>query len=205
MIPYLTTRASNQQNDPPPATAHLAEHRERLKAEPSGSGRMNKAAKVEVATESAAKQLSGFLAKYDPAISKLATAARSLLRKRMPTAVELVYENYNALAIAFGPNELASDVIVSVDLHPRWVSLMFIQGSKLPDPERLLRGSGSQARHIRLDDAADLESAAILAIIAEAIRSAPVPLPEKGKGTTVIKTVSKTQRSRRPSSDDPDD
>lgn len=166
---------------------------------------MNKTAKAEVVTESAAKQLSGFLAKYDPAISKLANAARALLRKRMPTAVELVYENYNALAIGFGPNELASDVIISVDLHPRWVNLTFIQGSKLPDPERLLRGSGSQARHIRLDDAVDLESAAILAIIAESIRSAPVALPEKGKGATIIKAVSKTQRSRRPSTDDTED
>lgn len=166
---------------------------------------MSKTAKGAAATESTAKQLAGFLAKYDPAISKLANAARSLLRKRMPTAVELVYENYNALAIGFGPNELASDVIISVDLHPRWVNLTFIQGARLPDPERLLRGSGTQVRHIRLDDAADLESAAILAIIAEAIRSAPVQLPEKGKGATVIKAVSKTQRSRRPTSDDPED
>ena len=165
---------------------------------------MTKAAKVEVSSESAAKQLAGFMAKYDPAIGKLANAARALLRKKMPTAVELVYENYNALAIGFGPSELASEVIVSVALYPRWVALQFVQGAKLPDPERLLRGSGNQVREIRLDDAGDLESAAILAVIAEAIRSAANPLPEKGKGITVIKSVSKTQRSRRPSSDDPE-
>ena len=51
--------------------------------------------------ESPSKQLAGFIAKYDPAVAKLARAARTALRKRLPTAVELVYDNYQFLAIGF--------------------------------------------------------------------------------------------------------
>jgi hypothetical protein len=60
------------------------------------------------ALESPARQLAGFIAKFDPAIGKLVRSARVALRKRMPTAIELVYDNYNALAIGFGSTEPAS-------------------------------------------------------------------------------------------------
>ena len=45
-----------------------------------------------------------FIAKFDPATAKLLRQARLALRKRFPTAVELVYDNYNALAIGWSPN-----------------------------------------------------------------------------------------------------
>ena len=67
--------------------------------------------------DSPAKRLSGFIAKYDPAIAKIVRAARSKLRRMLPAAVELVYDNYNALAIAFGPTEGASDAIVSLAVY----------------------------------------------------------------------------------------
>ena len=50
---------------------------------------------------SPSKELAGFLAKYDPAVAKQARAARTALRKRLPTALELVYDNYQFLAIGY--------------------------------------------------------------------------------------------------------
>jgi hypothetical protein len=64
--------------------------------------------------ETPAKQVAGFIAKFDPAIAKLTRGARAKMRKRLPTAVELVYDNYNALAIGFGPTERTPDAIVTV-------------------------------------------------------------------------------------------
>ena len=93
----------------------------------------------------------------------------------MPTAVELVYDNYNALTIGFGPSERASEVIVSLALYPRWVSLFFLQGAKLSDPEELLGGSGKQVRHIVLGQSNDLDKPAVEALLAEAIRGARHP------------------------------
>ena len=98
-------------------------------------------------------QLDGFLAKYTPEIAALAKDIRAKMRKRLPGAFELVYDNYNALAIGFGPSERASDAIFSIALFPRWVSLFFLQGAGLLDPHKVLKGKGKQARHIVVHDA----------------------------------------------------
>ncbi|MGA7411558.1 MAG: DUF1801 domain-containing protein [Bryobacteraceae bacterium] len=94
------------------------------------------------------------------------------MRKRLPGAVELVYDNYNALAIGFGPSEKASEAIFSIAVFPRWVSLFFLQGATLEDPENLLKGSGRRARHIVLKDAGTLDEPAIEALMAQALKTA---------------------------------
>jgi hypothetical protein len=150
-------------------------------------------------SESPAKQLAGFIAQFDPAIAKLMRSARTALRKRFfPTAVELVYDNYNALAIGWGPNERASEVIVSLGVYARGVSLYFTHGAKLPDPRKLLQGSGNQGRFIRLTSATQLNQHAIASLLHAAIRLGKTPLPTTGRGYTVIKSISAKQRPRRP-------
>jgi len=54
-------------------------------------------------------QLNHFLAKYTPAMVKESRASMARLRRQVPGAVELVYDNYNALVIGFGPSERASE------------------------------------------------------------------------------------------------
>ena len=66
----------------------------------------------------------------------------------------------------FLPSERTSDAIFSIAFWPRWVSLFFLQGAGLPDPSRLLRGSGKIARHIVLEDADDLDKPAVQELIA---------------------------------------
>ena len=48
-------------------------------------------------------QLARFLARYSPEIDTLARAALAKMRAQLPGAIELVYDNYNALVIGFGP------------------------------------------------------------------------------------------------------
>jgi hypothetical protein len=105
-------------------------------------------------TPSAANQLAGFLAKFNPAIAKLAKTARAKFRKRLPGAVEMVYDNYNALVIGFSPSARPSDAILSIVVFPKRVSVCFIQGKHLPDPHKVLQGDGNQVRFIRLDERA---------------------------------------------------
>ena len=151
-----------------------------------------------------AQRLQSFIAKYDPDIATLARSARSKLRKRMPGTIELVYDNYNALAVGFAPTERASDVLVSLALYPRWVSLFFMQGASLPDPQKLLRGKGTQVRHIVLQSAKDLDDPAIQALLDAALQQARTPLAQGGPGKIVIKSVSSKQRPRRPVPQDRD-
>lgn len=143
------------------------------------------------------KQLAGFLAKYTPEIRRLAENALATMRRRFPGAVEMVYDNYNALVIGFGPTDRASEAIFSIVLYPRQVNLCFLQGAKLRDPEKRLRGTGKQVRNIILEDAATLDEPGVTALIARTLASAK-PLDATSPGRLVIKSISAKQRPRRP-------
>jgi hypothetical protein len=150
--------------------------------------------------KSPAAELNGFLAKFTPEVAATAKDALARMRKRWPGAIELVYDNYNALAIGFAPTERASDAVFSIAVFPRWVTLCFLRaGSQLRDPKGLLKGSGSQVRHIRLASAADIDSADVRALMREALALAEVRVPRNAaKGRLIIKSVSAKQRPRRP-------
>jgi hypothetical protein len=144
------------------------------------------------------RQLSGFLAKFTPEVAELAEAVLNKMRRLYPTALELVYDNYNALAIGFSPTERASDGIFSIALYPKWVSLFFLQGARLPDPAGILNGSGNVVRYIVLPNPAMLDDPAVTALMSEAVARARVPFDPKGAHRLIIKSVSAKQRPRRP-------
>ena len=149
-------------------------------------------------TETAEKQLDGFLNAFSPEVSELARKVLAKLRKRLPHAKELVYDNYNALAIGFAPSERASEGIFSIAIYPMHINFFFLQGAKLPDPDGLLRGDGSVVRHIRLEDEKTLDRADVKAMMATAMKLANVPFDKKTEYKLVIKSVSAKQRPRRP-------
>ena len=149
---------------------------------------------------SAASQLNGFIARFTPEIARLARGALARMRKQLPNAHQLVYDNYNACGIGFSSTERASDCIFSIVLYPRRVSLFFLQAMKsnLSDPEKLLQGSGSVVRFIPLDSAAQIESAPVQRLMKQAIAGAKTPISRGGKGKLIIKSISAKQRPRRP-------
>ena len=147
----------------------------------------------------AEQQLASFLAKYTPEMQKAAKAARTKMRALFPRAIELVYDNYNALVIGYGPTEKASDAVCSIAIYPRWVTLFFLNGTKLRDPQKLLGGSGKIVHQIRLGDAGDLDLPAVRALVAQAIGRSDVPFD--GPRKLVIKAVSAKQRPRRPAAE----
>ncbi len=145
-------------------------------------------------------QFAAFMRRYTPEICSLATAAVAKMRKRLPGAIELVYDNYNALVIGFSTTERASDAIFSIALYPRWVTLFFLKGAGLPDPQRLLKGSGNTVRHIVLEDASMLDLPEVKILMREALARAGNPLDRKRPRRMIIKSISATQRPRRPDS-----
>ncbi|MFI5184614.1 MAG: hypothetical protein ACHQNV_09460 [Vicinamibacteria bacterium] len=151
-----------------------------------------------VTGRSAETQLARFITRYSPEVARVARAALKKMRARLPGAVELVYDNYNALAIGFGPTERASDIMFSIALYPRWVSLFFVGGPKLPDPQKRLKGSGSVVRHIVLEDAATLDEPAVRTLMDHALERAAKPLDPGARRRIVIKSISAKQRPRRP-------
>ena len=149
------------------------------------------------AVASPATQLAGFIARFDPTIARLIRAARRALRRRFPTATELVYDNYNFFVIGYSAGGRASDCLVSLVAAANGVGLSFYYGATLPDPQHVLLGRGKQNRFIRLPSAARLAAPAVEALLQAAITKARTPLPKTSRGQTVIMSVSARQRSRR--------
>jgi hypothetical protein len=142
-------------------------------------------------------QLRAFIEKFGPKDQRLIRAVRSAVRKRLPSANELVWDNYNFFVIGYSPTERPTDSIVSIAARANGVGLCFIHGASLPDPKKLLLGSGKQTRFIRLQSAATLAHPDVEALLAAAVDRAKTPLPGTGRGRLIIRSVAAKQRPRR--------
>ena len=141
-------------------------------------------------------QLKAFIDKFDAKNQTAIRAVRNVLRNKFPTANELVYDNYNFFVIGYSPTERPSDTIVSIVAARNGVGLSFYRGATLPDPHKVLQGSGMQNRFIRLESAATLEQPEVAELIAAAVAQAK-PLAESGKGKVIIRAVAAKQKPRR--------
>lgn len=146
----------------------------------------------------AAAQLEGFLDKFSPEVAADVRAMIVYMTSRLPGATILVFDNYNALAIGFGPSAKVGDIVFSLAVYPRWVSLFFGRGTELSDPDAMLRGDGSKVRHIRLTGPEMLADPRVEALIATALALAAPPIDPAATGGLLIKSISARQRPRRP-------
>jgi hypothetical protein len=121
------------------------------------------------------------------------------MRKTIPGGIEFVYDNYNALVFGYGPSERPSEAVVSLAVFPKWVTLCFLQGARLADPKKLLKGGGNIVRSVRLSGPADLDDPDVRRLMRAAIRNASPSFPSRGKPPrTIVKSISAKQRPRRP-------
>lgn len=144
------------------------------------------------------QQLDVLIDRFTPEVAAIARRALVKMRKLTPGSLELVYDNYNALAIGFCPTERAGDGIFSIAVYPRLVRVFFLQGKRLPDPTKRLQGSGSVVRSIPLESVHVLDEPDIRALVDGALERAKIRLDPKQRRRTIIKSVSAKQRPRRP-------
>src|SRR4051812_12493652 len=151
-----------------------------VKKEPSGRRSVQVEVEVPDSTQSAVArraaeaQLRMLIAKFAPAHLRLIGAMRRWLRKRLPTAHELVYEYRDWLVISFSPNEHGYEGVLAIRADANGVKLYFNRGKELPDPEKLLQGS-SQTRWINVEGTSTLARPAVASLIEEAIARNLVP------------------------------
>lgn len=146
---------------------------------------------------SAQQQFDEFLEKFTPDIATHARAVLERVREFVPGAFELVYDNYHALVIGFGPTHRAGDTVLSVAVYPKWVTLFFMHGASLEDPFALLHGTGSAVRGVRIHDLAQFDDERLQMLIETAVAVAPKAIAAAAERTMVIKAVSEKQRPRR--------
>ena len=143
---------------------------------------------------SAKAQLCELIDKFARAHERLIVATRRSLRKRLPTAHEVVYEYRDFFVISYSPNAHGYEGVFGIRASANGVRLYFNQGKGLPDPEKLLQGSGKQTRWIQLEGASTLARPAVARLIDEAIVRNPVPFD----GTASLPPVQVLLPFRRP-------
>jgi len=158
-----------------------------------------KAASKRAPTTSAGaeKQLQSFIDKFEPKHQALIRGVRKMLQKRLPTANELVWDNYNFFVIGYSATERPSDSIVQIAAAANGVGLAFYHGASLPDPHKILQGSGSQNRFVRIESLETLNRSEVKDLIAAAEAQAKVPFPKSGGGKLIIRSISAKQKPRR--------
>ena len=149
-----------------------------------------------VARRSAEAELRRLIARFAPAHQRLIGVKRRWLRKRLPTAHEVVYEYSDFFVISYSPNEHGYEGVLAIRASANGVRLYLNRGKGLPDPAKLLRGSGNQTRWIHLEGASTIARPAVARLIEEAIARNRVPFARAGRGPVVIRSASAKQRRR---------
>ena len=144
------------------------------------------------------REIESFLAKYTPSLRADFEAARATMRSSFPRGWELVYDNYNALVFGYAFADRASASIVSIAGYPKWLTLFFLEGRQLDDPDRRLVGSGATVRSVRLAGPQTLDEPAVRALLAQAVGRHETAFAAAPALATVVKSVADRQRPRRP-------
>jgi hypothetical protein len=144
----------------------------------------------------AEQQLEELVARLDPADQKLFRAVRAALRKRFPTAFEAVYAYSHSLVLGVGPTDRGYEATFSIATRADGMRLYFLNGPKLPDPQKVLLGDAKQVRYVKIPSVATLREPAVAQLMREALKLGKA-MPKTGRGTLIIKTGAKKQRSAR--------
>jgi hypothetical protein len=137
-----------------------------------------------------------FLQPYGPAIIRLVAAARKLVLEEAPESIELIYDAYSAVSAGYSFTGRPSDSFVYIAAYAKGVNIGFWAGTLLPDPAKLLEGTGKQSRHVKIRDAVDLERPALRELLRAAIEIAERPDGPAPKTKSVVRAV--YPRKRRP-------
>lgn len=88
-------------------------------------------------------------------VQELVLKARALILSVMPETIEQLDPSIPMLA--YGTDRTYKGLICSITIFKAYINIMLAQGVNLPDPEKLLKGTGKKARHIRIEKPGDLE------------------------------------------------
>lgn len=148
------------------------------------------------ARRSAEAQLREVIEQFAPGHQRLVVAARRWLRKRLPTAHEVVYEYRDNFVISWSPNDKGYEGVFAIRGSAEGVRLYINRGKGLPDPAKLLRGT-AQARWIELEGASTLARPEVARLFDEAMARNRVPFARTGRGPVVMRSEAARPRQRR--------
>jgi len=136
-----------------------------------------------------AAQFAELLSRFPPEIVTLVNRSLPKLRRALPGSYQIVYDYSNSVVVSFSMTERGYEAIVAVAIFPGWVKLYF--DKSIPDPKRLLEGSGGKVRSVTLEAASDLDRGDIHALLKAAIKHSGVTFPRTGSTRMIFKESKK--------------
>lgn len=142
------------------------------------------------------RQLLGYLASYDPHVSSLALALRDVVLEEAPDAIESIFKGY-AVSIAFSfTGKPIKDGFCHIVTYSSYVNLGFNCGALLPDPNRVLAGTGKMIRHITIREHAELDRPFVRQYLQAAIEQIGGPPLQQASGRTLRSDSSRKRRTK---------
>src|ERR1035438_1159987 len=139
-------------------------------------------------------ELLTFLAPFSDDTKEIVLWLREFVWDLYPDANELIYDNYNAVAVGWSPSDKVGDTFCSIAVgrSSNNIHFGFYWGSKISDPEKILLGKGNQYRYILVKNKTDFPAAYIKKLVEEAYNYSLSIMKNKElviKGTTDRKSV----------------
>ncbi|MGZ3821696.1 MAG: DUF1801 domain-containing protein [Mucilaginibacter sp.] len=138
-----------------------------------------------------------FMLPYPDEVKAAALWLREFVWDLYPDANELIYDNYNAVAFGWSPNDKAGDVFCSIAVCSDHVNFGFNRGVDIADPEKILLGNGNQYRYIRVREKEDFPEEYIKNLLAHAYANSVErmkPVKKVVKGETIVKSISPVKK-----------
>ncbi|MEP7144989.1 MAG: hypothetical protein ABI707_19040 [Ferruginibacter sp.] len=140
-----------------------------------------------------------FLEPFPGDIRELALWLREFVWDQYPGANELIYDNYNAVAVGWSLTDRLGHTFCSfaVMRGNYNVHFGFYWGSQIADPGKILLGKGNQYRYILVKDKKTFPRAYIKKLLTEAWGNSLAKVKDQSqlqKGITVVKAVSAARR-----------
>jgi len=145
------------------------------------------------------KDLLKFLKPFDEETKKIFFWLREFIWSLYPDANELIYDNYNALAVGWSPTDRVGHTFCSIALGrtSKNIHFGFYWGSEIADPEKKLLGQGNQYRYVLVKSKTEFPGAYIKKLLNDAYANSVAKVKDKNqfmKGKTITKSISAKKR-----------
>jgi hypothetical protein len=149
------------------------------------------------------KDLFEFLKPFSREIIERALWLREFIWDLYPQTNELIYDNYNALAVGWSPTDRVGHTFCSIAVGrtSNNVHFGFYWGSEISDPGKILLGEGNQYRYILVPDTNKFPRAYIKKLVRQAYANSLAKVKDKKQimsGQTIVKSVSVKKREKKP-------
>ena len=145
------------------------------------------------------KDILKFLSPFDREIKDIVIWLREFIWDTYPKTNELIYDNYNALAVGWSPTDRVGHTFCSIAVGrtSKNIHFGFYWGSEISDPEKKLIGQGNQYRYILVKSISEFPKAYIKKLLKEAYANSMTKVKDKKQimhGNTITKSISTKKR-----------